>query len=261
MPSFRSHDSKREPSSRTSGAQRAPRNHTSSRDKNSSRNHLNWRNQRQSNAARNVSPSRSSSALRDFGTKRASAQRPVTSSSTSPNSSSALRMSSSTNTSRNTKREQGVGVRILLQTLAVVILLVALVPFMGTLRDYNASSSQLVSLQDKAEELSKQKRELDLQIGRWDDNNYVVDQARTRLGFIYPGEVSVRVIGKEKYLSSATTTAKTQNTGKAKSEWYKLWQRSLKRSDRAAHRDQKVSQAVPPAQQEQQEKDQNANQG
>lgn len=258
MPSFRSHDSKREPSSRTSGAQRDPRNHTSSRDKNSSHNHLNWRNQRQSNAARNVSPSRSSSALRDFGTKRASAQRPVTSS-TSPNSSSALRTSSSTNTSRNTKREQGVGVRILLQTLAVVILLVALVPFMGTLRDYNASSSQLVSLQDKAEELSKQKRELDLQIGRWDDNNYVVDQARTRLGFIYPGEVSVRVIGKEKYQSSATTTAKTQNTGKAESEWYKLWQRSLKRSDKAARRDQKVSQAVPPAQQEQQEKDQNAN--
>lgn len=259
MPSFRSHDSKREPSSRTSGAQRAPRNHTSSRDRNSLRNHLNWRNQRQSNAARNVSPSRSSSALRDFGTKRASVQRPVTSS-TSPNSSSALHTSSSTNTSRNTKREQGVGVRILLQTLAVVILLVALVPFMGTLRDYNASSSQLVSLQDKAEELSKQKRELDLQIGRWDDNNYVVDQARTRLGFIYPGEVSVRVIGKEKYQSTATTTAKTQNTGKAKSEWYKLWQRSLKRSDKAARRDQKVSQAVPPAQQEQQEKDQNANQ-
>ncbi|MDO5694066.1 MAG: septum formation initiator family protein [Aeriscardovia aeriphila] len=143
----------------------------------------------------------------------------------------------------------------------MVILLVALVPFMGTLRDYNASSSQLVSLQDKAEELSKQKRELDLQIGRWDDNNYVVDQARTRLGFIYPGEVSVRVIGKEKYQSTATATAKTQNTGKAKSEWYKLWQRSLKRSDKAAHRDQKVSQAVPPAQQEQQEKDQNANQG
>lgn len=258
MPSFRSHDSKREPSSRTSGAQHDPRNHTSSRDKNSSRNHLNWRNQRLSNAARNVSPSRSSSALRDFGTKRASAQRPVTSSS-SPNSSSALRTSSSTNTSRNTTREQGVGVRILLQTLAVVILLVALVPFMGTLRDYNASSSQLVSLQDKAEELSKQKRELDLQIGRWDDNNYVVDQARTRLGFIYPGEVSVRVIGKEKYQNTATTTAKTQNTGKARSEWYKLWQRSLKRSDKAARRDQKVSQAVPPAQQEQQEKDQNAN--
>lgn len=82
---------------------------------------------------------------------------------------------------------------------ALLIFFVGILPLLTTFRQYVASQSQVSDLQEQAQELRRQKSNLDAQIGRWNDKAYVIAQARTRLGFVYPGETSVRVIGADKY--------------------------------------------------------------
>ncbi len=70
-------------------------------------------------------------------------------------------------------------------TLAVVTLLLA--PY---LQPWWAQRSQLASTKAQVAELQRQVDELGAQNRRWDDPSYVRTQARSRLHYVMPGEVS-----------------------------------------------------------------------
>ncbi len=115
----------------------------------------------------------------------------------------------------------------------VLIFFVGLLPLLTTFRQYVASKSQVSDLQSQEQNLKRQKANLDEQIKRWDDNAYVIAQARTRLGFVYPGETSVRVIGAEKYTKDEKkdSSSSADSVSQKNMPWNQLLRRSLLESD------------------------------
>ena len=79
---------------------------------------------------------------------------------------------------------------MLLVVLASIALLLA-----NGLRVYFAQSQQLAEV--RAEIVSQQEKIADLedQLNRWNDPDYVRSMARSKLGWVMPGEVGYRVLG------------------------------------------------------------------
>lgn len=122
----------------------------------------------------------------------------------------------------------------------MVVLIIGLIQFFATFRLYTASQNQVASLQQQKAEVTRQRDELDRQIARWNDKNYVVAQARSRLGFVFPGETSIRVTGAEKYMDHP---ARHSQQKKQSETWYhrlkKSWVNSDRGSDKKNREDQK----------------------
>lgn len=116
---------------------------------------------------------------------------------------------------------------------SIVVLIIGLIQFFATFRLYTSSQQQVANLQQQKAEITHQRDELDRQIARWNDKNYVVAQARSRLGFVFPGETSIRVTGAEKYLDqpAARSKKKTQTE-----PWYQRLKKSWIRSDQGTGR-------------------------
>lgn len=116
----------------------------------------------------------------------------------------------------------------------VLIFFVGVLPLLTTFRQYVASQSQVSDLRSQEQSLKRQKANLDEQIKRWDDDAYVIAQARTRLGFVYPGETSVRVIGAEKYAQDDKkddSSSSADSVSQKNMPWNLLLRRSLLDSD------------------------------
>lgn len=128
----------------------------------------------------------------------------------------------------------------------VLIFFVGILPLLTTFRQYVASQSHVSDLIAQEQSLHRQKANLDEQINRWKDNAYVIAQARTRLGFVYPGETSVRVICAEKYAQSSEQKEAETSAGQVSQKnmpWNELMRRSLLQSDEGvAPRSQSVGQ-------------------
>ena len=79
----------------------------------------------------------------------------------------------------------------------VVVLLILTVSYASSLRVYFAQAHEIAASQ--AEIATRQQRIAELQgeLGRWDDEDYVRTQARERLGWVVPGEVGYRVVDAE----------------------------------------------------------------
>lgn len=77
--------------------------------------------------------------------------------------------------------------------LAVIIVIIGLMQLVSTFHDYAVNLSELNALKKQEASLEAQKQDLENDIARWDDKAYVTAQARERLGFVFPGEVSVHV--------------------------------------------------------------------
>jgi cell division protein FtsB len=126
---------------------------------------------------------------------------------------------------------------LLTAVFAVLIFFVGLLPLLTTFRQYVASQSQVADLQAQEQSLKREKSDLDEQINRWNDNAYVIAQARTRLGFVYPGETSVRVIGAEKYADqqgSKQTGSSADSVEQKSLPWNEMLRRSLLQADAGA---------------------------
>ncbi len=108
--------------------------------------------------------------------------------------------------------------------IAVIIVIIGLMQLVSTFHDYALNLSELNGLKKQEATLEAQKQDLENDIARWDDKAYVTAQARERLGFVFPGEVSVRVEHPEAVTGS--TTSKSSGTSSAQNErstlpWYK----------------------------------------
>ncbi len=78
-----------------------------------------------------------------------------------------------------------------------VVLLVLVISYASSLRAWldqrqaiAETEQRIASVQDEVDALEREKR-------RWDDDAYVEQQARGRLGFLLPGETGYRVIGRD----------------------------------------------------------------
>lgn len=77
--------------------------------------------------------------------------------------------------------------------IAVVVLL-AVVLLLPTVRAYVNQTGELRALRAEVAAAEAERDALEVELGRWDDEAYVVAQARDRLSFVMPGERAWRVI-------------------------------------------------------------------
>ncbi len=75
-----------------------------------------------------------------------------------------------------------------------VLALLAL-SYVNSLRTYLVQQSTMATTQQQIAERSQRASDLQRQLDRWHDPAFVKSQARTRLGWVMPGEVGYRVIG------------------------------------------------------------------
>ena len=118
--------------------------------------------------------------------------------------------------------------------IAVIIVIIGLMQLVSTFHDYALNLSELNGLKKQEATLEAQKQDLENDIARWDDKAYVTAQARERLGFVFPGEVSVRVEHPEAVTGS--TASKSSGTSSAQDEqttlpWYKEFAYAFQQAD------------------------------
>lgn len=83
---------------------------------------------------------------------------------------------------------------------SAVLVLVALMAFVlvtPTVVPFLKQRDELRALREKVEETRAQNDELMNELDRWEDDKYVIAQARERLTFVFPGETPYRVIDPE----------------------------------------------------------------
>lgn len=82
--------------------------------------------------------------------------------------------------------------RLILLGVVIAALVLALAQ---SLRVYFAQASDIAQLRAEIEQSQADIAELEDQLERWDDPEYVKVQARERLGWVLPGETGYRVVG------------------------------------------------------------------
>ncbi|MFT4166867.1 MAG: septum formation initiator family protein, partial [Microlunatus sp.] len=110
--------------------------------------------------------------------------------------------------------------------LAVVILMLT-ISYANSLRIYFAQSHEVAAtkaeIADRQEKIATLQTELD----RWNDPNFVKLQARTRLGWVVPGEIGFTVVdadGKPLGGGNELTTGTKPASDKVPESWYtRLW--------------------------------------
>lgn len=75
-----------------------------------------------------------------------------------------------------------------------VVVLLAVVLLLPTVRAYVNQTGELRALRSQLAETEAERGDLEVELSRWDDDNYVVQQARDRLNFVMPGDTPWRVI-------------------------------------------------------------------
>lgn len=117
-----------------------------------------------------------------------------------------------------------------------VVLLILTISYASSLRIYFAQAEKISAT--RADIANRQQRIAELRgdLGRWDDNAFVEQQARERLGWVVPGEIGFRVIGPDgKPLGGGAEIGKPANTvDPAPTAWWQRLKGSLETADRPA---------------------------
>lgn len=116
----------------------------------------------------------------------------------------------------------------------MIIMTLGTIQLASTFHTYALNLAELNSLRSQEAALSAQKAELENNIARWEDKAYITAQARERLGFVFPGERSVRVLHPEAVGGEDSTTAKDQKADSSNSAnlpWYKEIMASISKAD------------------------------
>ena len=69
-----------------------------------------------------------------------------------------------------------------------VVVLLAVVLLLPTVRAVVTQQAELRELRSELSQQEDQKAELETELARWDDRSYVIEQARSRLRFVMPGD-------------------------------------------------------------------------
>jgi cell division protein FtsB len=110
--------------------------------------------------------------------------------------------------------------RVVVLASIVVLLAVTLVP---TLRSYLRQQGEIDALRDRVSQQRADVAELQKEQARWDDDAYVMQQARERLKFVKVGEKSYTVI--DGVAPAEPRTAVATAPAASGSPWYgQLWE-------------------------------------
>ncbi|WP_236082153.1 FtsB family cell division protein [Acidipropionibacterium jensenii] len=128
----------------------------------------------------------------------------------------------------------GLTSRAFILAAAVVLVFVMITPSLGV---YFKQRSQLADLTAQQAQQTRTIAQLQDELKRWDDPDYVRTQARSQLGWVVPGETGYRVIGKNgKVLGAgAELDASGDTTGPAQtSQWWQKMVGSVRTADSPA---------------------------
>lgn len=117
-----------------------------------------------------------------------------------------------------------------------VVLLVLTISYASSLRIYFAQASEISATRQEIATRQRTIAELQTELGRWDDPAYVKLQARSRLGWVVPGETGYKVVGADGQPlgGGAEINPENQPAAKPKDAWWaKLWG-SVAAADRPA---------------------------
>ncbi|PWG60886.1 FtsB family cell division protein [Bifidobacterium catulorum] len=109
---------------------------------------------------------------------------------------------------------------------ALIIVVLGSIQLISTFHTYALNLAELNALRNQESQLIAKKAKLDNDIERWDDDAYVTAQARERLGFVFPGERSVRILHPEA-VTGKTTDAENQGGSSPSSEQTLPWYRDM----------------------------------
>ena len=90
--------------------------------------------------------------------------------------------------------------------LMLALLILAVIVLAPNLRIFIEQRQQIAALEQRVDETEQSVAELTEDVARWEDPAYIESQARERLFYVYPGDISYLVVGD----ADTTTTANGQ---------------------------------------------------
>jgi cell division protein FtsB len=79
----------------------------------------------------------------------------------------------------------------------ILVVMVLALSYANTLRIYIGQQHDLAVVEEQIRERSARIAELEDELARWNDPEYVKTQARSRLGWVMPGETGFHVVGED----------------------------------------------------------------
>lgn len=108
---------------------------------------------------------------------------------------------------------------------SLLLLIFLAVSITNPLRNYFEQRAELAQLNTKIAGQEKEKAELTSELNRYRDEDYIKEQARTRLGLIEPGESAFRIISPKIQADKLGTEVEDEKNGdEGNRDWYQqLW--------------------------------------
>lgn len=110
----------------------------------------------------------------------------------------------------------------------VLLMAIGLVVFLAwsitvPARNYFEQKSELARIEAQIESGQREKQELTEELNRYNSEDYIREQARTRLGLIEPGETAFRLISPRIGSEAATNEPGKEDEGDARQWYQRLW--------------------------------------
>jgi cell division protein FtsB len=116
-----------------------------------------------------------------------------------------------------------------------VVFLILTISYASSLRIYFAQSAEIATTKQQIVQSQDRIADLQTDLARWNDPEYVKTQARVRLGWVMPGETGFRVVGEDgQPIGGGAQIDSAQPAPAAQDAWWdKMWG-SVEAADRPA---------------------------
>ena len=106
-----------------------------------------------------------------------------------------------------------------------VVFLILTISYASSLRIYFAQSAEIATTKQQITQSQARIADLQTDLSRWNDPEYVKTQARARLGWVMPGETGFRVVGEDgQPLGGGAQISSGQPPVAAQDAWWdKMW--------------------------------------
>jgi len=124
--------------------------------------------------------------------------------------------------SQDSDRGRGMASLTVKFVVLAVLVVLAVAVVLPSVRAYVRQQQQLEQLRAEVAQVEQEVTDLQAELARWDDNAYVIAQARERLSYVFPGERPFRVVDPEFVTGEAPVeNSITRTTPDEQSEaWY-----------------------------------------
>ncbi|MGL4339642.1 MAG: FtsB family cell division protein [Rhodoglobus sp.] len=100
-----------------------------------------------------------------------------------------------------------------------VLLILAVIVLAPNLRVFIQQQHEIATLQSSVDDTQKSLDELKSTVARWDDPAYITSQARERLFYVFPGEMSYLVIGHTDQIATSDGLPVSDQIQTTKVDW------------------------------------------